>query len=208
MSSAVAAAAASGETAAVVARCIGYGCGDAGCNIAFQMTGLFLLIYYTDVVGLERRPRRHGISSFVKLWDAFADIFAGRMVDRTMTRWGKFRPFILWFSLPLLLLNLLCFSVPDFGSHGAKLAWGYVTYALSGSLYSLVNIPFGSLAGAMTQDPTERAQARRRPHGRLRPHDPDARRRPGAAAEDRRATCSHVPDHRVGLRVHRDGVRS
>ena len=138
-------------------RVIGYGCGDAGCNIAFQMTGLFLLIYYTDVVGLSPGAAA-GILGFVKLWDAFADIFAGRMVDRTMTRWGKFRPFILWFSLPLLLTNLLCFYVPDFASDGAKIAWGYVTYALLGSLYSLVNIPFGSMAGAMTQVPSERAK--------------------------------------------------
>lgn len=138
-------------------RVIGYACGDAGCNVAFQMTGLFLLIYYTDVVGLSA-AEAGGIIGFVKLWDAFADIFAGRMVDRTMTRWGKFRPFILWYSLPLLLMNLLCFYVPDFSSHGAKLAWGYVTYAVMGLLYSLVNIPFGSLAGAMTQEPTERAK--------------------------------------------------
>ncbi len=138
-------------------RVIGYACGDAGCNVAFQMTGLFLLIYYTDVVGLSGAEAA-GIIGFVKLWDAFADIFAGRMVDRTMTRWGKFRPFILWFSLPLLLTNLLVFFVPDFAQHGAKLAWGYVTYALTGSLYSLVNIPFGSLAGAMTQDPGERSK--------------------------------------------------
>jgi glucuronide carrier protein len=138
-------------------RVIGYGCGDAGCNIAFQMTGLFLLIYYTDVVGLSPGAAA-GILGFVKLWDAFADVFAGRMVDRTMTRWGKFRPFILWFSLPLLLTNLLCFYVPDFASDGAKIAWGYVTYALLGSLYSLVNIPFGSMAGAMTQVPGERAK--------------------------------------------------
>jgi glucuronide carrier protein len=138
-------------------RVIGYGCGDAGCNIAFQMTGLFLLIYYTDVVGLTPAAAA-GILGFVKLWDAFADIFAGRMVDRTMTRWGKFRPFILWFSAPLLLTNLLCFYVPDFASEGAKIAWGYVTYALLGTLYSLVNIPFGSMAGAMTQVPTERAK--------------------------------------------------
>ncbi len=138
-------------------RVIGYGCGDAGCNVAFQMTGLFLLIYYTDVVGLSP-AEAGGIIGFVKIWDAFADIFAGRMVDRTMTRWGKFRPFILWFSLPLLLMNLLCFYVPDFSSHGMKLAWGYVTYAGMGLLYSLVNIPFGSLAGAMTQDPGERSK--------------------------------------------------
>lgn len=138
-------------------RVVGYGFGDAGCNVAFQMTGLFLLLYYTDVVGLSAADAG-SIFLFVKIWDAFADIFAGRMVDRTMTRWGKFRPFILWFSLPLLLMNLLCFYVPDFSSYGAKLAWGYVTYALLGLLYSLVNIPFGSLAGAMTQDPIDRSK--------------------------------------------------
>ena len=192
------------RTAAVVAR-DRLRCGDAGCNIAFQMTGLFLLIYYTDAVGLTPAAAA-GIVGFVKLWDAFADIFAGRMVDRTMTRWGKFRPFILWFSLPLLLTNLLCFSVPDFASEGAKIAWGYVTYALLGTLYSLVNIPFGSMAGAMTQEPTERAKlagARMVGSGvtililavvlapRLK------------SADDLHV---HVPDHGRGLRVHRHGV--
>lgn len=138
-------------------RVIGYGAGDAGCNVAFQMTGLFLLIYYTDAVGLS--PADAGaILAFVKIWDAFADIFAGRMVDRTMTRWGKFRPFILWFSLPLLLMNLVCFAIPSTLDYGMKMAWGYASYALMGLLYSLVNIPFGSLAGAMTQDPTERSR--------------------------------------------------
>jgi glucuronide carrier protein len=135
---------------------VGYGAGDAGCNIAFQMTGLFLLIYYTDVVGIA--PADAGtLFLVVKIWDAFADIFAGRMVDRTMTRWGKFRPFLLWFSIPLLLANIACFTVPDV-AYGAKLAYAYVTYATMGLLYSLVNIPFGSLAGAMTQDPAERSR--------------------------------------------------
>lgn len=72
-----------------IPRILGYACGDAGCNIAFQMTGLFLLVFYTDVVGID--PVHAGnILLFVKIWDAFADLFAGRMVDRTMTRWGKF----------------------------------------------------------------------------------------------------------------------
>jgi glucuronide carrier protein len=120
------------------------------------MTGLFLLIYYTDVVGIA--PADAGtLFLIVKVWDAFADIFAGRMVDRTMTRWGKFRPFLLWFSLPLLLANVACFAVPDL-AYGAKLAYAYATYAGMGLLYSLVNIPFGSLAGAMTQDPAERSK--------------------------------------------------
>jgi glucuronide carrier protein len=139
-----------------VPRILGYACGDAGCNIAFQMTGLFLLVFYTDVVGID--PVHAGnIFLFVKIWDAFADIFAGRMVDRTMTRWGKFRPFLLWYSVPLLLSNLLCFWIPVDG-YGAKLAWAVVSYALLGLLYSLVNIPYGSLAGAMSQNPIDRSR--------------------------------------------------
>ena len=79
------------------------------------------------------------------------------MVDRTMTRWGKFRPFLLWYSVPLLLSNLLCFWIPVDG-YGAKLAWATVSYALMGLLYSLVNIPYGSLAGAMSQNPIDRSR--------------------------------------------------
>ncbi|MPV37550.1 glycoside-pentoside-hexuronide (GPH):cation symporter [Georgenia subflava] len=134
----------------------GYGAGDAGNNIAFQMTGLFLLIFYTNVVGID--PVHAGnIFLFVKIWDAFADLFAGRMVDRTMTRWGKFRPFILWYSVPLLAANLLCFWIPV-DDYGMKIVWAVVSYAVLGLLYSLVNIPFGSLAGAMSQDPVDRSR--------------------------------------------------
>ena len=137
-------------------RILGYAAGDAGCNIAFQMTGLFLLVFYTDVVGIKPIHAAN-IFLFVKIWDAFADLFAGRMVDRTMTRWGKFRPFLLWFSVPLLASNLLCFWIPVDG-YGAKLAWATISYALLGLLYSLVNIPFGSLAGAMSQNPIDRSR--------------------------------------------------
>jgi glucuronide carrier protein len=137
-------------------RILGYAAGDAGCNIAFMMTGLFLLVFYTDVVGIN--PVHAGnIFLFVKIWDAFADLFAGRMVDRSMTRWGKFRPFLLWYSVPLLVANLLCFWIPVDG-YGAKLAWATASYALAGLLYSLVNIPFGSLAGAMSQNPVDRSR--------------------------------------------------
>ncbi|GGC93360.1 glucuronide transporter [Tersicoccus solisilvae] len=135
---------------------VGYGFGDAGCNVAFQMTGLFLLVFYTDVVGIE--PAHAGnIFLFVKIWDAFADLVAGRIVDRTMTRWGKFRPFLLWYSVPLLAANLLCFWIPVDG-YGARLAWATVSYALLGLLYSMVNIPYGSLAGAMSQHPVDRSR--------------------------------------------------
>lgn len=137
-------------------RIAGYAAGDAGCNIAFQMTGLFLLVFYTNVVGIP--PAISGsIFLFVKFWDAFADLFAGRMVDRTMTRWGKFRPFLLWYSIPLLASNFLCFWIPVDGD-SAKIIWATASYALMGLLYSLVNIPYGSLAGAMSQNPVDRSR--------------------------------------------------
>ena len=81
------------------------------------------------------------------------------MVDKASSRWGKFRPFILFGGIPLLLLSVATFSVPS-GLHGhsSGLVYAYVTYALLGLLYSLVNIPYGSLAAAMTQVPTERAK--------------------------------------------------
>jgi glucuronide carrier protein len=95
----------------------------------------------------------------VRFWDALTDLFAGRLVDKAQTRWGKFRPFILFGALPLLLMSVAVFSIPN-GLHGhaGGLVWAYITYALLGLLYSLVNIPYGSLAAAMTQVPTERAR--------------------------------------------------
>jgi glucuronide carrier protein len=136
---------------------IGYAAGDAANNLAFSMTSMFLLLYYTDVVGISAAAAGT-LFLVVRGWDAFADVFAGRVVDRTMTRWGKFRPFFLFASLPLLLLGVATFTVPGGLSHTGKLVYAYITYALLGLLYSLVNIPYGSLASAMTQVPQERAK--------------------------------------------------
>jgi glucuronide carrier protein len=136
---------------------IGYGAGDAANNLAFSMTSLFLLLYYTDVVGLSAAAAGT-LFLVVRAWDAFADLFAGRVVDRTMTRWGKFRPFFLFGSLPLLLLSVATFTVPSGLSHSGQLVYAYVTYALLGFAYSIVNIPYGSVSSAMTQLPQERAK--------------------------------------------------
>jgi glucuronide carrier protein len=136
---------------------LGYGAGDAANNLAFSLSTTFLLLYYTDVIGL---PAAAIGTMFlvVRLWDAFADLFAGRMVDRTMTRWGKFRPFILFGSIPLLVMSLLTFYVPQGWDGGAQLLYAYLTYAVLGLVYSMVNVPYGSLATAMTQVSRERAK--------------------------------------------------
>jgi glucuronide carrier protein len=137
---------------------LGYSAGDAANNLAFSMTSLFLLIYYTDVVGISATAAGT-LFLVIRAWDAFADIFAGRTVDRTMTRWGKFRPFFLFGSLPLLLLSVATFTVPGLvEGNGLKLLLAYLTYGALGLAYSLVNIPYGSLASAMTQNSGERAK--------------------------------------------------
>jgi glucuronide carrier protein len=135
---------------------LGYGAGDAANNFAFAMTSMFLLLYYTDVVGLAATTVGT-LFLVVRVFDGFADLFAGRMVDKTRTRWGKFRPYLLFAAVPLLLLNVVVFSVPDLGTTGT-LVYAYATYLAFGLAYSLVNIPYGSLATSMTQDPVERSK--------------------------------------------------
>ena len=136
---------------------LGYGVGDMANNLVFAMGTLFLLNYYTDVAGIPAATAGTMLAA-VRIYDAAMDVVAGRVVDRTSTRWGRFRPFLLGGALPLMLLSVAVFSVPSGWSGGAKLAYACVTYALLGTAYSFVNIPYGSLATVMTQDPRERAR--------------------------------------------------
>lgn len=147
---------------------IGYGLGDFAMNLAFSMGTSFLLYYFTDVAGLTAAAVGT-MFLVVRLWDAFTDLFAGRMVDKTMTRFGKFRPFILWFAVPVLFLSFLNFNVPTPGikwlglfewnmDTSGRLLYAYLAYAVLGLFYSLINIPYGSLASAMTQSVHERAK--------------------------------------------------
>jgi glucuronide carrier protein len=135
---------------------LGYGAGDAANNLTFAMTSMFLLLYYTDVVGLAATTVGT-LFLVVRVFDGFADLFAGQVIDRTNTRWGRFRPYLLFAAIPLLVLNVAVFTVPDLGASGT-LVYAYATYMLFGLAYSLVNIPYGSLATAMTQDAVERSR--------------------------------------------------
>jgi glucuronide carrier protein len=136
---------------------VGYGAGDAANNLAFTTATMFLLVYYTDVAGISAAAAGT-LLLVVRVFDAFSDVFAGRVVDRTYSkRLGKFRPFIMFGSVPLLLLSAAAFSIPQIGQTG-MLLYAYLTYAALGLAYSLVNIPYGSLAGAMTPNAGERAK--------------------------------------------------
>jgi glucuronide carrier protein len=136
---------------------LGYAGGDVANNLTFSLASMFLLLYYTDVAGIAAGAA--GTLLFVvRVWQAVTDIFAGQVVDKTTTRWGRFRPYLLFGGPPLMLLSVALFSVPGGLSDGGAVAYAYASYALFGLVYSLVNIPFGSLASAMTQLPQERAK--------------------------------------------------
>lgn len=136
---------------------LGYGAGDAANNLTFMMVSAFLLIYYTNVAGISAATAGT-LFLVVRIWGGFTDLFAGRRVDETQTRWGKFRPYVLFGSVPLLVLLVALFSIPGGLGPGGKLLWAYASYALFQLAYSFVNIPYGSLSAAMTQVPDERAK--------------------------------------------------
>lgn len=141
---------------------LAYAAGDAANNLSFTMAGMFLILYYTNVVGVEGAVIGT-MFLVVRFVDAVTDVVAGRMVDaKKPGKLGKFKPFILWFSLPLLVSSWAIYSAkivfPDI-SGGAAVAYMYVTYLLMGSIfYTLVNIPYGSMAPAITQVPAERGR--------------------------------------------------
>lgn len=136
---------------------LSYGFGDIGNGLMFDMGQLYLLKFYTDVLGIS--AYWGGLVFLIsKIFDAFADTSVGAFVDsRTnFSKRGKFRPFILWGTVPLALMTVISFLAPDFSDNG-KIVWAFITYMGFGLAYSIVNIPYGSLSAAMTQDPIDRA---------------------------------------------------
>jgi len=136
---------------------LGYAAGEVANNLTFAMVSAFLLIYYTDVAGISAATAGT-LFLVVRLWGGATDLVAGSRVDKTSTRWGRFRPYVLFGPIPLLILLVALFSIPGGLSDGGKLVWAWVSYALFQLAYSFVNIPYGSLSAAMTQQPDERAK--------------------------------------------------
>lgn len=139
------------------AQYLGYAAGEVANNLTFSMVSAFLLIYYTDVAAISA-SMAGTLFLVVRIWGGITDLAAGRRVDQTSTRWGRFRPYLLFGPIPLLALLVALFSIPDGLGAGAKIGWALVSYALFQLSYSFVNIPYGSLAAAMTQEPGERAR--------------------------------------------------
>lgn len=133
---------------------IGYGFGDMASSMFWKLFGAYLMIFYTDVFGL---PAAAVGTMFLitRIWDSAFDPIVGVIADRTHSRWGKFRPYLLWLAVPFGLIGVLTFFTPDFGPT-AKLVYAYVTYSLMMMVYSAINVPYASLLGVMSPDSKER----------------------------------------------------
>jgi GPH family glycoside/pentoside/hexuronide:cation symporter len=133
---------------------IAYGLGDTASNIIFQTVMMFLLIFYTDVVGIS--PALVGtLFLVVRLFDAITDPLMGAMADRTKSRWGQFRPYLLWLAVPFGIISVMAFTTPDF-SYNGKVVYAFVTYTLLMIAYTAINIPDSALGGVLTAQPSER----------------------------------------------------
>lgn len=117
---------------------------------------MYSLFFYTDVFGITAAAAGT-MFLIARLWDSFFDVFVGILADRTKTKWGKYRPYLLWFAIPFAVMGVFTFYAPDL-SEGNKLIYAYVTYSLMMIVYSMINVPYASLLGAISADPKERNQ--------------------------------------------------
>ena len=133
---------------------IGYGFGDMASSMFWKLFGAYLMIFYTDVFGL---PAAVVGTMFLitRIWDSAFDPIVGVVADRTHSRWGKFRSYLLWLAVPFGIIGILTFVTPDWSPTG-KLIYAYVTYSLMMMIYSAINVPYASLLGVMSPNPKER----------------------------------------------------
>lgn len=133
---------------------IGYGFGDMASSMFWKLFGSYLMIFYTDVFGM---PAAVVGTMFLitRIWDSAFDPIIGIIADRTQSRWGKFRPYLLYLAIPFAVIGVLTFTTPDFGD-GGKVIYAYFTCSLMMMVYSAINVPYASLLGVMSPEPKDR----------------------------------------------------
>jgi len=131
---------------------IGYGFGDMSSSMFWKLFSYFLPFFYSNVFGLSLADA--GMLMLVtRIWDAISDPMMGIIADRTKTRWGKYRPYLLFFALPFAVCGILLFTTPENG----KTVWAYITYIMMMTVYTGINVPYGSLMNVMTADSDEKS---------------------------------------------------
>ncbi len=133
---------------------IGYGFGDMSSSMFWKIFSYYLPFFYSNIFGLSLVDA--GILMLItRIWDAVSDPMMGIISDRTHTRWGKYRPYLLWVAPFFSIAGILLFTTPDW-EYGAKLVWAYVTYILMMTVYTAINVPYGAMLGVMTDDSNEK----------------------------------------------------
>lgn len=133
---------------------IGYGFGDMASSMFWKLFGSYLMIFYTDVFGM---PAAVVGTMFLvtRVWDSAFDPIVGVIADRTHSRWGNFRPYLLYLAVPFALIGVFTFMTPDLSNSG-KIIYAYITYSLMMMVYSAINVPYASLLGVMSPEPKDR----------------------------------------------------
>ena len=131
---------------------IGYGFGDMSSSMFWKLFSYFLPFFYSNVFGLSLADAGM-LMLITRLWDAVSDPMMGILADRTKTRWGKYRPYLLFFALPFAVCGVLLFTTPENG----KTVWAYITYIMMMTVYTGINVPYGSLLNVMTADSDEKS---------------------------------------------------
>lgn len=135
----------------------GYALGDTASNLFFQTFNIFLTYYYVDVWGIPATALLW-MMPIIRIFDSVTDPLMGLIADRTRTRWGKFRPWLLWGAIPYGICGYLMFAAPDLGERG-KVIYAYITYALMLTSYTVINVPYSSLLGVISPSSRTRAVA-------------------------------------------------
>ena len=133
---------------------IGYGLGDMSASMFWKLFGAYLMIFYTDVFGLSAAVVGT-MFLITRVWDSVFDPIVSVVADRTDTRWGKFRPYLLWLAIPFGGMAILTFYTPALGDTG-KIVYAFITYSLMMMVYSAINVPYASLLGVMSPNPQDR----------------------------------------------------
>src|SRR5436305_8604301 len=136
---------------------VGYALGDTASNFFFQTFNIFLTYYYVDVWGIPATALLW-MMPIVRLIGAFDDPIMGLVADRTQTRWGKFRPYLLWGAIPYGICGYLMFAGPNLGLNG-KVVYACITYALMLTSYTTINVPYSSLLGVISPSSRTRTVA-------------------------------------------------
>lgn len=133
---------------------IGYGLGDMASSMFWKLFGSYLMIFYTDVFGM---PAAVVGTMFLvtRIWDSAFDPIVGVIADRTQSRWGKFRPYLLYLAIPFALIGILTFMTPNLSDTG-KIVYAYITYSLMMMVYSTINVPYASLLGVISPESKDR----------------------------------------------------